>query len=167
MLVNSRQFWYILKLLQRGCCLNNSRLMRKCLAPLNDDFCEKVMPIVIMSFSLVLQIVCRLIAILLQYFYTSAFAWVFVESLHFYRMITSILDINRGPMHFYYAAGYSKYHTQLQCMTIFIIIHNSHHLHIHYDHCVQLYHLIDILLTLKLKFYNCSNKHLTAFLKFS
>ncbi len=31
----------------------------------------------------------------------------FVESVHLYRMLTEIRDINHGPMRFYYFTGYA------------------------------------------------------------
>ncbi|XP_064633793.1 cadherin EGF LAG seven-pass G-type receptor 2-like isoform X2 [Lineus longissimus] len=52
------------------------------------------------------ELACRIIAIFLHFFFMSAFAWMFVESLHLYRMMTEIRDINTGSMKFYYAVGY-------------------------------------------------------------
>ncbi|XP_065807162.1 cadherin EGF LAG seven-pass G-type receptor 1 isoform X4 [Labrus bergylta] len=50
--------------------------------------------------------VCSVIAILLQYFYLCTFAWMFVEGLHIYRMLTELRNINHGHMRFYYAIGW-------------------------------------------------------------
>ncbi|CAL8242134.1 unnamed protein product [Merluccius merluccius] len=50
--------------------------------------------------------VCTVIAILLHYFYMCTFAWMFVEGLHIYRMLTEIRNINHGHMRFYYAIGW-------------------------------------------------------------
>ncbi|XP_074554309.1 cadherin EGF LAG seven-pass G-type receptor 1 isoform X2 [Halichoeres trimaculatus] len=50
--------------------------------------------------------VCTVIAILLQYFYLCTFAWMFVEGLHIYRMLTELRNINHGHMRFYYAIGW-------------------------------------------------------------
>lgn len=50
---------------------------------------------------------CTLMAIFLHYFYLSQFSWLFVESIHLYRMLTEIRDINHGPMRFYYSLGYA------------------------------------------------------------
>ncbi|XP_041442377.1 cadherin EGF LAG seven-pass G-type receptor 1 isoform X2 [Xenopus laevis] len=50
--------------------------------------------------------VCTVIAILLHYFYMSTFAWMFVEGLHIYRMLTEVRNINSGHMRFYYVVGY-------------------------------------------------------------
>lgn len=36
----------------------------------------------------------------------SAFAWTFVESLHVYRMLTEVRNIDTGPMRFYYVVGW-------------------------------------------------------------
>uniref|UniRef100_A0A8D0AXG8 Cadherin EGF LAG seven-pass G-type receptor 1 n=1 Tax=Sander lucioperca TaxID=283035 RepID=A0A8D0AXG8_SANLU len=50
--------------------------------------------------------VCTVIAILLHYFYMCTFAWMFVEGLHVYRMLTELRNINHGHMRFYYAMGW-------------------------------------------------------------
>uniref|UniRef100_A0A7N8YA50 Cadherin EGF LAG seven-pass G-type receptor 1a n=1 Tax=Mastacembelus armatus TaxID=205130 RepID=A0A7N8YA50_9TELE len=50
--------------------------------------------------------VCTIIAILLHYFYMCTFAWMFVEGLHVYRMLTELRNINHGHMRFYYAIGW-------------------------------------------------------------
>ncbi|XP_036005287.1 cadherin EGF LAG seven-pass G-type receptor 1 isoform X4 [Fundulus heteroclitus] len=50
--------------------------------------------------------VCTVIAILLHYFYMCTFAWMFVEGLHIYRMLTEQRNINHGHMRFYYAIGW-------------------------------------------------------------
>ncbi|XP_019369272.1 PREDICTED: cadherin EGF LAG seven-pass G-type receptor 2, partial [Gavialis gangeticus] len=49
---------------------------------------------------------CTVIAILLHFFYMCAFAWVLLEALHIYRMLTEVRDINYGPMRFYYMIGW-------------------------------------------------------------
>ncbi|GAA6075203.1 cadherin EGF LAG seven-pass G-type receptor 2 isoform X1, partial [Tachysurus ichikawai] len=45
-------------------------------------------------------------AILLQFFYMCVFSWLFLESLHVYRMLNEARDINYGPMRFYYLIGW-------------------------------------------------------------
>jgi len=55
---------------------------------------------------MLLQVVCTLIAVILHYFFLCAFCWMFVESLHIYRRMTDIRDVNHGPMRFYYILGY-------------------------------------------------------------
>ncbi|CAI9730365.1 cadherin EGF LAG seven-pass G-type receptor 2 isoform X1 [Octopus vulgaris] len=52
------------------------------------------------------EILCRIVAIFLHYFFISTFAWLFVEILHIYRMLTEIRDINTGSMKFYYLVGF-------------------------------------------------------------
>lgn len=47
-----------------------------------------------------------MIAILLHYFYMCTFAWMFVEGLHIYRMLTEMRNINHGHIRFYYAIGW-------------------------------------------------------------
>jgi len=50
---------------------------------------------------------CTMIAIFLHYFFLGKFSWIFVESIHLYRMLVEIRDINHGPMRFYYFVGYA------------------------------------------------------------
>ncbi|XP_012939635.1 cadherin EGF LAG seven-pass G-type receptor 1 [Aplysia californica] len=52
------------------------------------------------------ELFCRLVAISLHYFYMACFAWLFVEVLHIYRMLTEKQTINYGAMKFYYLLGY-------------------------------------------------------------
>ncbi|XP_064786413.1 LOW QUALITY PROTEIN: cadherin EGF LAG seven-pass G-type receptor 1-like [Oncorhynchus masou masou] len=49
---------------------------------------------------------CTVVAILLHYSYMCTFAWMFVEGLHIYRMLTEVRNINHGHMRFYYAIGW-------------------------------------------------------------
>ncbi|XP_067133004.1 protocadherin-like wing polarity protein stan isoform X2 [Centruroides vittatus] len=49
---------------------------------------------------------CKMMAILLHYFFLSEFCWIFVESLHLYRMLTEMQYINNGQMRIYYFIGY-------------------------------------------------------------
>lgn len=56
--------------------------------------------------SLSTQFLCTVIAIVLHYVYMSTFAWTFVESLHVYRMLTEVRNIDAGPMRFYYVVGW-------------------------------------------------------------
>uniref|UniRef100_A0A8C8FMX4 Cadherin EGF LAG seven-pass G-type receptor 1a n=1 Tax=Oncorhynchus tshawytscha TaxID=74940 RepID=A0A8C8FMX4_ONCTS len=49
---------------------------------------------------------CTVVAILLHYFYMCTFAWMLVEGLHIYRMLTEVRNINHGRMRFYYAIGW-------------------------------------------------------------
>lgn len=48
---------------------------------------------------------CKLVAIVFHYTSIAMFTWTFINSLHIYRMITELRDINRGLMPFYYAIG--------------------------------------------------------------
>uniref|UniRef100_A0A8C8ZRC4 Cadherin EGF LAG seven-pass G-type receptor 1 n=1 Tax=Prolemur simus TaxID=1328070 RepID=A0A8C8ZRC4_PROSS len=52
------------------------------------------------------QFLCTVVAIVLHYVYMSAFAWALVESLHVYRMLTEVRNIDAGPMRFYYVVGW-------------------------------------------------------------
>ncbi|XP_070557832.1 cadherin EGF LAG seven-pass G-type receptor 2-like isoform X8 [Ptychodera flava] len=53
-----------------------------------------------------INLACKLVAIALHYFFMAAFAWMFVEGLHLYRMLTEVKNINRGQMKFYYVIGW-------------------------------------------------------------
>lgn len=50
---------------------------------------------------------CKLTAIGLHYTWLSAFAWTLVDSVHLYRMLTEMRDVNHGQMRFYYTIGYA------------------------------------------------------------
>uniref|UniRef100_T1K1W7 Uncharacterized protein n=1 Tax=Tetranychus urticae TaxID=32264 RepID=T1K1W7_TETUR len=50
---------------------------------------------------------CTMVAISLHYTFLCEFSWIFVESIHLYRMLTEIRDINHGSMRFYYFVGYA------------------------------------------------------------
>lgn len=49
---------------------------------------------------------CKLVAIGLHYSWLAAFAWMTVDCVHLYRMLTEMRDINHGPMGFYFTVGY-------------------------------------------------------------
>ena len=65
-----------------------------------------------------LQLFCRLVAISLHYFYMAAFAWLYVEVLHIYRMLTEKQTINYGTMKFYYLLGYGEHVTLSSCGSV-------------------------------------------------
>ncbi|XP_034944720.1 protocadherin-like wing polarity protein stan isoform X2 [Chelonus insularis] len=50
---------------------------------------------------------CKLTAIGLHYAWLCAFAWTLVDSIHLYRMLTEMRDVNHGQMRFYYTIGYA------------------------------------------------------------
>ncbi len=52
------------------------------------------------------QLACKLVAIFLHYFFVCTFTWMLVETMHLYRMMTEIRNINHGSMKFYYLVGY-------------------------------------------------------------
>ncbi|KAG7212572.1 hypothetical protein KM043_012871 [Ampulex compressa] len=49
---------------------------------------------------------CKLTAIGLHYAWLSTFSWTLVDSIHLYRMLTEMRDVNHGQMRFYYTMGY-------------------------------------------------------------
>lgn len=50
---------------------------------------------------------CKLIAVFLHYFSISLFAWLLVNVVHLYRMLTELKAINHGPMKSYHIVGYA------------------------------------------------------------
>ncbi|KAK9696737.1 Laminin G domain [Popillia japonica] len=52
------------------------------------------------------EFACKIAAMGLHYLWLAAFAWMLVDALHLYRMLTEMRDINHGPMRFYYCIGY-------------------------------------------------------------
>ena len=42
----------------------------------------------------------------LHYIWLSVFSWLMIESIHIYRMLNELRDINHGQMRFYYSLGY-------------------------------------------------------------
>ena len=67
-----------------------------------------VLQLAIYTWCNVLQLACKMVAIVLHYFCMCVFAWMFVDALHIYRMMTEIRDINHGAMKFYYVVGYGQ-----------------------------------------------------------
>lgn len=53
------------------------------------------------------EFTCKLTAIGLHYAWLSTFAWTLVDSIHLYRMLTEMRDVNHGQMRFYYTIGYA------------------------------------------------------------
>ena len=52
------------------------------------------------------EFACKIIAILLHYFWLSVFSWLLVDALHLQRMLTELRDINHGNMKFYVSMGF-------------------------------------------------------------
>ncbi|XP_049823743.1 protocadherin-like wing polarity protein stan isoform X2 [Aethina tumida] len=52
------------------------------------------------------EFTCKLVAIGLHYLWLASFAWMLVDAIHLYRMLTEMRDINHGPMRVYYSMGY-------------------------------------------------------------
>eukprot|EP00794_Sanderia_malayensis_P006157 gene6157-6864_t len=50
--------------------------------------------------------VCRIIAILLHYFFSCVFSWMLVEAVHLYRMLVEKRNVNYEHMTFYYFIGW-------------------------------------------------------------
>lgn len=46
-------------------------------------------------------------AMVLHYAWLAALCWWLVGSLHLYRMLSEVRDVNHGPMRVYYCLGYS------------------------------------------------------------
>jgi len=45
-------------------------------------------------------------AMMLHYIWLCVFAWLMIESIHLFRMLSELRDVNHGPMRFYYSLGY-------------------------------------------------------------
>lgn len=52
------------------------------------------------------QYICKLNAICLHYSWLCVFAWLLIDLLHIYRMLTEMKDINHGSMKFYISMAY-------------------------------------------------------------
>ncbi|KAJ7355115.1 hypothetical protein OS493_027904 [Desmophyllum pertusum] len=52
------------------------------------------------------QRICQLVAIVLHYFFSASFSWMFVEGLHMYRRLREKRNIDLGKMSFYYFMGW-------------------------------------------------------------
>lgn len=56
-----------------------------------------------------LQAICTVVAVLIQFFVLSLFAWIFVNALHLYRILTEKRHIDGEAMLLYVLIGYGKY----------------------------------------------------------
>ena len=54
------------------------------------------------------QAACTVVAVLLQFFVLSLFAWIFVNALHLYRILTEKRHIDGEAMLLYVMIGYGK-----------------------------------------------------------
>lgn len=52
------------------------------------------------------QFSCKVVAMGLHYVWLSVMCWSLVSSLHLYRMLTEMRDVNHGQMGFYHSLGY-------------------------------------------------------------
>ncbi|KAF6018704.1 CELSR1 [Bugula neritina] len=69
-------------------------------------FCVSLIIFVSGSDSSANQAACTLVAVLLQFFVLSLFAWAFVNAFHLYRMFTEVRSIDGGTMLLYVLIGY-------------------------------------------------------------
>lgn len=70
------------------------------------------------------QLPCKVMAVLLHFFFLSAFAWMLVEGLHLYSMVVKVFG-SEGSKHFYYyGIGWGRrsfnYNTQMKTKTCFL-----------------------------------------------
>lgn len=62
-----------------------------------------------MKLSSLSQLPCKIMAVLLHFFFLCAFAWMLVEGLHLYSMVVKVFG-SEGSKHFYYyAIGWGEY----------------------------------------------------------
>ncbi|XP_071746088.1 LOW QUALITY PROTEIN: protocadherin-like wing polarity protein stan [Lepeophtheirus salmonis] len=52
------------------------------------------------------DILCKLVTMALHYFSITIFIWMLIDSVHIYRMLKELRDINHGKMSFYTTSGY-------------------------------------------------------------
>ncbi|GLV40875.1 starry night [Carabus blaptoides fortunei] len=64
-----------------------------------------------------LEFPCKLVAIALHYHWLCVFSWNLVDSVHLYRILTEMHDINHGQMPFYVTMGYV-----LPAVVLFVIL---------------------------------------------
>jgi hypothetical protein len=52
-----------------------------------------------------LSFLCTFISMCMHYFSVALFTWIMIDSVHIYRMLSELRDINHGRMTFYGGAG--------------------------------------------------------------
>ena len=71
--------------------------------------CQQALLIISVGFNtslLDLDVVCKLITMGLHYFSITTFLWALIDSVHIYRMLKELRDINHGKMSFYTVTGF-------------------------------------------------------------
>ena len=56
----------------------------------------------------ILQIVCKVVALMLHYLYESVFFWMFVEALHLYRQVIRVFGSEKSYTLLYMLIGWGK-----------------------------------------------------------
>lgn len=67
------------------------------------------------------QGVCVAVAVMLHYFFTASFTWMFVEAIHLFLKIVSVFNIRITRMRYYVAIGWGKFRYAL-CSDFHIFI---------------------------------------------
>lgn len=55
-----------------------------------------------------LQVPCKILAILLHFFFLSTFAWMLVEGFHLYSMVIKVFGSEENKLLYYYGIGWGK-----------------------------------------------------------
>lgn len=61
-----------------------------------------------MLLSVVLQILCSVIAVLLHYFFLAAFSWMCLEGIQLYMMLIEVFEAEKSRVKYYYLAAYGE-----------------------------------------------------------
>ncbi len=87
------------------------------------------------------QLPCKIMAVLLHFFFLSAFAWMLVEGLHLYSMVIKVFG-SEGSKHFYYyGIGWGRSAQQALITTLrwkiihLTYLHTSEQTHLSYSLC--------------------------------
>lgn len=66
-----------------------------------------------MKLSSLSQLPCKIMAVLLHFFFLCAFAWMLVEGLHLYSMVIKVFGSEDSKHFYYYAIGWGEYILQV------------------------------------------------------
>lgn len=61
-----------------------------------------------LDFCALSQLPCKVMAVLLHFFFLSAFAWMLVEGLHLYSMVVKVFGSEMSKHFYYYGIGWGR-----------------------------------------------------------
>ena len=77
-----------------------------------ENFLNLTFLLKILTFSLFLlfpiQVLCTIVAVLLHYFFTAVFGWMFVEGVHLYTKVVRVFSDGKSCKASYYILGWGK-----------------------------------------------------------